>query len=362
MMLNLMFAAVLALQPAVAPGPETGSDPSMAPPPPEQVLAIPEQLREDFRRQVLATRSPEQRLYRLVDYMLKPQGLGLKYKADATNSIAESYRTREVNCMAFTMMAVVLAREAGLPAYAQQIDQIMAWDMSGDVVTQSLHANAVVTVAERKYMLDIAVGRVSAPVVDYRIDDEHLLALFYGNRAMELLGRSHLAEAITWQNEALRHDQTDATLWNNAGVLRQRTGDSKGAEQMYLAAVERNPRLTSALSNLVALYRERGDFKQASHWQRQSESVLSKDPYYQFVQGRRDEIAGDSQGAIGYYRRAISLNKREHQFHFYLARAYMQMGRLRDAKLELTSAQRLSAGVDQQRYQSKLDALRRMTY
>lgn len=362
-MFGLMLATALTLQPIAHPGVHAEQAASMVPPPlPEQVLAIPDGLRSEFRRKVLDTKSPEQRLYKMVDFMLKPDGLGLKYKPDATNTVAESYSSRQVNCMAFTMMAVALAREAGLPAYAQQIDRIMAWNLTGDVVTQSLHANAVVTVGTRKYMLDIAVGDLAAPVVDYRIDDEHLLALFYGNRAMELLTAGHLPEAMTWQEEALRHDQHDATLLNNAGVLRQRLGDTSDAEKLYLKAVEMSPNLTSTLANLVALYRQRGDIRQAYFWQHQANNVLRRDPYYQFAQGRRDEDAGDYQSAIGYYRRAISLYKREHVFHFSLARAYYRVGRLRDADSELGIAQQMSNGADRMRYQAKRDALHRMTY
>lgn len=358
-MLNVLFAAILALQ---STGATDAALVQVAPPPPEQVLAIPDALRDEFRRKVLTTKSPEQRLYRLIDFMLKPEGLGLQYRSDATNTVAESYRTRQVNCMAFTVMAVALAREAKLPAYAQQIDKIMAWNMSGDVVTQILHANAVVVVNERKYMVDVAVGSLSAPVVDYQISDEHLLALFYGNRAMELQAVGRLADAMIWQREALRHDQTDATLWNNAGVLNQRLGDWANAERMYLNSVKRDPHLSSALSNLVALYRARGESGLADHWQRQSEKVLSKDPYYQFSQGRRDEIAGDYAGAINYYRRAISLYKQEHMFHFFLARAYSRVGRLHDADSELSIAQRLSNGTNRQRYQAKREALRHTVY
>lgn len=355
--LNALLAVGLALQstPVVA-GAKVEQVP--LPPPASQVLAIPDEMREAFREKVLVTRSPEQRLYRLVDFMFKPDGLGLKYTPDVTSTVAESYRTRRVNCMAFTMMAVALAREAGFVAYAQQIDRVMAWDLTGDVVTQSLHANAVVVLNGRKFMLDIAAGRLSAPVMDYRISDEHLLALFYGNRAMEALAGGHVAEALTWQQEALRQDQGDATLWNNAGVLRQRLGDPAAAESMYLEALKRDSSLTSALSNLVAFYQRQGHLRKAHYWQQYAERALRRDPYYQFTQGRRDEAAGDYRGAIGYYKRAISLYKREHLFHFYLARAYYEMGSLKNADQELGLAAVLSEGTDQQRYQAKQDALR----
>lgn len=351
-LLSALLAAGIASQSMV------GAD--VSPMPSENVLAIPGEMREAFRRKVMATRLPEQRLYRLVDFMFKPDGLGLKYAPDATNSVSESYQTRQVNCMAFTMMAVALAREAGFTAYAQQIDRVMAWDVAGDVVVQSLHANAVVVVNGRKFMLDIASSGLAAPVLDYRISDEHLLALFYGNRAMELLAKGDVVSALSWQEEALRHEQGDATLWNNAGVLHQRMGHSEIAEEMYLVALQRNSKLSSALSNLIYFYQEKGHLRKMHYWQRYAERSLRMDPYYQFAQGRRDELDGNWGGAIKYYKRAISLYGREELFHFYLARAYYGAGNLGRADVELAVASRLSEGADKKRYQAKRDALRRI--
>lgn len=356
-MLNTLFVAALALQPTNPVAVESGQ---FAPPPPEQVLAIPDELRTEFRRKVLETKSPEQRLYKLVDFMLKPNGLGLQYEADATHTVAESYLTRKVNCMGFTIMAVALAREAGLPAYAQQIDRIMAWNMTGNVVMQNLHANAAVFVGKRKYMLDIAAGDVAQPVVDSLIDDQHLLSLFYGNRAMELLAAGYPSQAMAWQEEALRLGPKDAAQWSNAGVLRQRLGYPAEAERMYLKAVDRSPRLTSALSNLIALYQGQQKYDLAAYWQRRSEKALGKDPYYQFAQGRREQQKGDNEGAASYFRRAISLRKKEPVFHFSLANAYFQEGRLREADTELNMAKKLSDGASQWLYQQKIDALRRI--
>lgn len=359
-MLGVVLVSFLALQSPA--GQLHAQDESMAPPPAEQVLAIPDALRDEFKENVMGIRSPEQRMYKLADFMLKPSGLGLTYEAYATRTVSESYQARKVNCMAFTLMAVALAREAGLTAYAQQIDRVMAWDVTGDVVAQNLHANAVVVIGERKFMLDIAADRLAAPVVDYQIDDAHLLALFYGNRAMELLIDGKLAQAQVWQSQALRYAPEDATLWSNAGILLQQQGDLTGAERMFLTAVEKNPRLSSAYSNIVALYQAEGKLVAAERWQKRAKRMLSRDPYYQFGQGRRLEQAGDLQAAIAYYRRAVALYRQEHLFHFFLARAYYQAGQLQQASVELDAAKRLSKGGDQLRYQSKIDALQRLRH
>ncbi|MGV8921830.1 MAG: tetratricopeptide repeat protein [Thermomonas sp.] len=352
----MILATVLALQAVPASAGEPA--PFDMPPSAEQVLAIPEELQRDFHKQVLnATRSPEQRLNRLAEFMFDEGGLGLKYMPNATHTITEAYGTRQVNCLSFTLLFVILAREAGLQAYGQQIDRVLAWGLTGDVVMQSMHANAVVTFDGRKFMADIAADGLSSPVANFQVDDEQLLALFYSNRAMELLTTGHAREAQAWLDVALVHSPDDATLLNNAGVLSQRRGDAAAAETSYLRALAENPRLTSAYSNLIALYRAKGDSSQATYWQQRAGKVLRKDPYYQFALGRQQEQSGDFTEAVGLYRRAIRINDHEPLFHFGLARAYSQLGQSRRAGLELSLARDLSGKEDQVRYQAKLDAL-----
>lgn len=337
-------------------------------------MAIPDDLRNAFRKQVLDTTNvPELRLRRMVAFMLDKNQLGLQYKADATNTVAESYRSRQVNCLSFTLMAVALAREAGLKAQGQQIDRILAWNLVGDVVMQNLHANAVVTLNDRNLMvkdgrdfvLDIASTGLYTQdfiVSHYKIDDEHMLASFYGNRAMELLAQGRMGDSTVWLSKALEINPKDAMFWNNAGVLSHRMGNLDAAESKFLRAANMNPRLMSAIYNLEALYRERGDVTRAAYWHARADSMLRNDPYYQYSLAERTARSGDYAGSIRYYKRAISLYKREHLFHFSLARAYYQIGRLRDADSELGIAQQMSDGADRQRYQAKREALHRMTY
>jgi Flp pilus assembly protein TadD len=332
-----------------------------APPSPDEVMVIPDGLRADFRRQVLdVVNAPEQRLRRMVAFMFDKDGLGLKYKADATNTVAESYRTRQVNCLSFTLMAVALAREAGLKAEGQQIDRVLAWNLTNDVVMQSLHANAVITIGGRDFMVDIASSRLYGAVIDYKVDDRQLLASFYGNRAMELMASGHAAYATPWLDEAMKLKPEDATFWNNAGVLAQRLGDKAAAESWFLRAARQNPRLMSVYYNLVALYHARGDSTRAAFWQERADKILRYDPYYQFSLGERNVQTGDYADAVRYYRRAISLDGREQLFHFGLARAYARLGRMDAAEDELGTAYRLSGGSDDRRFQAKLDALRSM--
>ncbi len=359
-MLSVILAVSLALQSASA----AASTPSPAelPPPPEQVLAIPDGLRDLFHAQVLdKVRSPEQRLYKLPEFLFSKDGLNLKYDAYATHTVTESYQTRKINCLAFTILAVALAREAGLNIYPQQINRVMAWNLDGNVVIQSMHANAIVDLHDRKFMLDILASRPSRPMTDYRITDEHLLAIFYGNRAAELLIHGRLQEALIWQQVALRHDQQDATLWNNAGLLQERMGDHKTAEAYFLKSAQMDPKLTTPLSNLIALYRSTGDLRQMHLWQQRATNVLRHDPYYQYAQGQRSEQAGDIPTAMAFYRQAVDLYNQEHLFHFALARVYYKLGQFSHAKRELVLAEKLSDGVNARLYQAKLEALRRMS-
>lgn len=356
---NVLLSSALALQAVAAPVPVAAA---AEPPPPDQVMAIPGGLMQAYRQQVLdRTNAPEQRMRRMVDFMFDKDGLALEYKADATHTVAESYRTRQVNCLSFTLMAVALARAAGLEAHGQEIDRVLAWNLTGDVVMQSMHANVVVTIDRRDYMVDIASSRLYAPVLDYQVDDQHLMASFYGNRAMELLAAGQLDESKKWLGRALELSPEDAAFWNNAGVLSQRMGDPAAAEELFLRAAKKNPRLMSALSNLVALYHARGDSSRTAYWQDRAESILRKDPYYQFSLAERHAQSGDYRQAVDLYRRAISLEGDEQLFHFGLARAYMQLGELDDAESEMDVAYRLSGGSDRSRFQAKLDALRGMT-
>ena len=355
-MLSWLLATALAVQANALPV----RAPIEPPPPPEQVMAVPAELRAALQLQVVQpTHSRRQRLERLLDFMFRPEGLGLSYEADATHTVAETWRTRKANCLGFTLLTVALAREAGLSAYGQEVDRVLSWQLDGDIALQNTHVNAGVTINDERLVVDVASEVLLQVVAPRRVDDRRLLALYYNNHAMRLLVQGRFAEARSWMDAALAQD-ADPLLWNNAGVLSLRMGNPAGAEYLFLKALHKNPRHPAALFNLVDYYRQHGQPAAAARWQARADRVLRKDPIEQFSQGLRSERAGDYPEAVRRFRRAIALDHDQQLFHFGLARAYFRLGELRLADSELVRAHDLSRGEERARYRSKLDALRRM--
>lgn len=356
-MLNWLLATALAIQ-ANALSPPATPEP---PPPPEQVMAIPEELRAMLQRRVVepSGNSRKRRLDLLLDFMFDESALGMQYQYDASTTVAESFRTRKANCLAFTLMTVALAREAGLSAHGQEIDRVLSWQLTGSVVVQNMHTNAGVNVNGERFVVDVASDELLPIARPRRIDDRRLLALFYNNNAMQLMMDGHPQQARAWLDAALRQG-ADPLLWNNAGVISLRTGDPAGAERLFLRALKQDPSHNASLSNLVAYYQRSGDDARASYWGKRAERVLRRDPVQQFIRGLESEQAGDYTEAARHFRQAIALDRDEQLFHFGLARAYLRLGQLRLADNELVRAHDLSNGNEQARYQAKLDALRRM--
>lgn len=358
-----MKRLVVALALVFVPSVTTAAQPQpLLPPPPADVMEIPEELRLAFHREVIdATPYPEARLQRLVAFVFGKRGLGIEYKADATQTVAESFASRKVNCLSSTLLIVALAREAGLHADGQQVDAILAWGATRDTVIQSKHANAVVKVADKRtFIVDVDASDVLARDAPQPISDAQLLALFYGNRAMELMIEGKLVEAKSWIDVATRLSPRDPGLLNNAGVIEFRMGDAHAAERHFLDAVALNESEISVLSNLVSLYRRNGDTARMEVWQSRADRALRKDPYYQYTLGGEFEQEGRYRDALRQYRRAARLNRDEHLFHLGLARVHFRLGEYGKADRELARAREMAPVAYRQRYDSKLAALRRL--
>ncbi|WP_235580254.1 tetratricopeptide repeat protein [Rhodanobacter sp. Soil772] len=306
-------------------------------------MAVPPELRAQLQQQVIdAGGSGRSRLERLVGFLFQKPGLGMEYSADATSTVEQAYRTRKANCLTFTLLTVVLARESGLQAYGQELDDIVAWRVGDDIIYRFNHVNAGIAIGRSRLTVDVARDLVTARNPPQPISDQRLLALYYNNRAAELLVGASPAAAIPYMAMALQLAPRYASAWANAGVLHLRLGDPRAAERDYLKALALDPANAGALVNMVALYRYNGDEARRAIYARRLEKVQVKDPYFQFLQAEDDEKRGDYAGAVQHYRQAIRLYDGDSRFYFGLARAYQQLGEERHARRAMSRAAALS--------------------
>lgn len=344
-MLIWAYTAILAWSVATAPAPVMPPPEPM--PSPEQVMAVPPALRAQLQRQVIGDGGPgRQRLQRLVAFLFDPSGLGMTYATDATLTVEQAYRLRKANCLTFTLLTVALAREAGLDVHAQEIDDVVAWRVEDDVVYRFNHVNAQVVIGRMRYTVDVARDAVLARHPPESISDRRLLALYYNNRAAELLADNRPTVAAPYMAMTLQLAPRYASGWANAGVLNLRQGDRRGAERHYLEALALDPTHAGALFNLVTLYRNEGDEADRARFQNRLEKVQKKDPYFQFLLAMDDEKQGDYAGAVQHYRRAIRLYHDDPRFYLGLARAYRQLGEEHHARRALHYADALSRDAE----------------
>jgi Flp pilus assembly protein TadD len=335
-------AAILAWSVAV-PAPVMPTVPPM--PRPEQVMAVPPELRTQLQQQVIdAGGSDRSRLERLANFLFKKSGLGMEYSVDPTLTVEQAYRTRKANCLTFTLLTVALARASGLQAYGQELDDIVAWRVDDNIVFGFNHVNAGISIGGSRFTVDVARDLVMARNPPEPVSDQRLLALYYTNRAAELVAGASPAAAEPYMAMALQLAPRYAGAWANAGVLRLRQGDPLAAERDYLKALALDPKNASALVNLVTLYRNNGDEARRAMYARRLETIRAKDPYFQFLQAEDNAKQGDYAGAVQHYRRAIRLYDGDPRFYVGLAHAYQQIGDARHARRALNRAAALGRG------------------
>lgn len=339
--------------------------PPPAPPPavpsPEQVMAIPPEIRAQLQERVIkTTNSPEQRLHRLVELVFRPEGLGLAYDTEATLTVAETWQQRRANCLSFTLLFVALAREIGLEARMQEVGQVMSWYEDQGLIFNAGHVNVGMRVDGRRATLDLDSNVLYDRRGPQSISDSRALAHFYNNRGAEQLAAHDYIGARAYFDAALQMDPRFVPAWSNLGVLESREDDLDAAAKDLDTALSINRFHAPALHNATKLYQRMGDSRRVAQMQSRLEQVRKRDPFYQFMQGTNAERDGDYALAAHYYREAVRLYGNAHQFHFGLARAYFLGGNNRLAMKEMKRARDLGGDPMRAVYQSKLDGIRRL--
>jgi Flp pilus assembly protein TadD len=361
-MLNLLLVAALA-----ASSPQSAATaplPTLAPTvfvnrTQAEILALPAPLRQRLHAEVLTGRpSPPRRFERLVHFMFDAEGLGMTYHENGSHTVAESWATRQANCLGFTLLFLAMAREAGLEAQPHEMRETLSWHEQGETIFRSSHVNVHVRINGRKFVVDVARDAIVARRRSEAISDERLLAHYYNNLAIRSLETKQIPLAVQQVNAALAADPAYGPLWSNAGVMRLRAGDTAGAERAYARALSLDDADPNALFNMVSLAKRKGDAALEARYRQRLARVQERDPFHHFLLAMDYQRSGDYAQAIHHFQRAIRRLPREHRFYSALAEVYLLAGDPARAGKALGRAQSLSNGAVQAAYRAQRERLR----
>jgi tetratricopeptide (TPR) repeat protein len=254
----------------------------------------------------------------------------------ATTAARETLEAGHGNCLSMASLFVGLARGIGLEAfYVDASDRVNDVVREDELIVDTGHIAATVRTERGWSLVDFSGG-----ISEYRtfrvIDDVEALAHFYNNRGYE---RISLANSLVAWNEALADFQmatyvlpTFARAQNNLGVAYARLGDDGSAERAYRAAVTADERFAAPRHNLGNLSLRRDEPDRAAYWYTLAIKLQKDNPYAHYHLGLALAKAGDQQGSIEAFERAIALKHDYAEPRNLLAVALRRQGRMEEAE------------------------------
>jgi Tfp pilus assembly protein PilF len=303
----------------------------------------------------------------MIDALYNKDLLKLAYDSSTTRNAAETFEARSGNCLSLVIMTGAFAKQLGLTVRFQTVYVDETVSRSGDLYFYIGHVN--LTVGRRQSDL-----RLGASDTDLTIDflpqnelrglrarvisEETIIAMYMNNRAAESLARGHIDDAYWWAREAIREDPRFLSSYNTLGVIYRRHGNLREAEAALAYAIEREPANVQVMSNLVPVLKDLGRVAESKALAAKLASIEPDPPFSYYDRGLVALRAGDYRTARDLFLKEIARAAYYHEFHFWLAVAYMNLGEAELARKHLVIAMETSATRnDHDLYAAKLDRL-----
>jgi tetratricopeptide (TPR) repeat protein len=338
----------------------------------EQIFAPSEEMRRYLGNDIAAllrTRTSQQALVDAL-YERGPYGrnrLRLDYDVEVTRTAGETFAARAGNCLSLTIMTAAFAKEMGLPVRYQIVLVEDAWSRSGDLYFSSAHVN--LTLGGQRYgrsldyvdtqtTIDFVPPGESRGLRVRTISEETIVAMFMNNRAAESLAAGKLDDAYWWAHDAIENDPKFMASYNTLGVIYRHHHNLPEAEKTLRYVLDVEPGNTEAMSNLALVLSDQGRRKEAESLMSRLKELEPYPPFYFFNLGMEAMKDGDYRTARDDFARELDRDAYYHEFHFWIAAAYLGLGEIDKARAHLATAMENSATrKDRALYAAKLDRL-----
>ena len=178
------------------------------------------------------------------------------------------------------------------------------------------------------------------------------------NRAVEALVRQQLDDAYWWAREAIVQAPAFLTPYNTLGAIYQRHGNPKESEQVLAHVLDRDPTNIQAMSNLIVVLDSLDRIDESQRLSAKLKKMDPDPPFGYFNRGLAAMRDGDVQAAKEAFAKEVARAPDYHEFRFWLALAYLNLGDIEQARKHLTIAmQNSTTRRDHEMYAAKLDRI-----
>ncbi|HJV39141.1 MAG TPA: tetratricopeptide repeat protein [Geothrix sp.] len=342
--LPLLFGAVLLA---------AGEDP-FEPPPEVQAFA---------RQQTNGRPSIPSKVSTLLRAFFSPPeegGLGIVYDNAYTRTPKEVWRDRKANCLGLTALFVGACKSIGLEVRYGEPLRISRWRRVGTTVRFERHVVAVVQGATlgQELVADFLPEVRRDSLLIAPLEPKRVQALYFSNRAVELLAEEKPEEALHAARHSIEVDPALGVGWNILGVVQRAQGHDADAEASFRKALSEDPKDGAPCGNLENLLRAQGRTEEAIAYRERGLEIRKRDPFFNAFLA--EEALGEQQWdeAGRRIKQAIRLLPYEPEFYWIQARVALAQGRTKDAIKSLEKARKWAQPEAQARYDSKLSLLR----
>jgi Tfp pilus assembly protein PilF len=305
----------------------------------------------------------------LLDALFREGELKIEYESTRTRNAAQAFADRAGNCLSLVLMTAAFAKAMDVPVRFQRLVVDETVTRSGDLHFFVGHVNVSLGGRPPEHGLDRP--RTDEMTVDFLppqltrglrsvpIREETVVAMYLNNRAAEALARGQVDDAYWWARASIGADPAFVSAYNTLGVVYQRHGDLAQAEAALALALEREPRNTHVMSNLVGVLAARGRGEESVALARRLAQLEPIPAFQMFDRGRKAYDEGDYAAARDLFAKEVERAPRYHEFRYWLAAAHARLGEAEAARRELALAVEYSTTYGERDiYAAKLDRLR----
>jgi|KBSSwiStaDraftv2_1062776.scaffolds.fasta_scaffold12562_6 tetratricopeptide (TPR) repeat protein len=339
------------------------------------VFALSAEMQRYVNDEIAARSRTKGRQRGLIDALYSKDELKLEYDTEMTRNAAQAFAARSGNCLSLVIMTAAFAKELGLTVEYQKVFVDDAWARAGDIYLSIGHVN--LTLGKRKtdsggfgYRVGVRPPESEGMMIDFlppddlhrvrtrAIGEEVIVAMYMNNRAVEALARHQLDDAYWWAREAVVQAPAFLTPYNTLGAIYQRHGNLKESELVLAHVLDREPDNIQAMSNLIVVLNSLGRAEESQRWSARLAKMDPDPPFGYFNRGLAAMRDGDVKAAKEAFAKEVARAPDYHEFNFWLAVAYLNLGEVEQARKYLTVAMKNSTTRrDHDLYAAKLDRI-----